>query len=44
MALGIGGEIAYGAWIFSYATERARMPAAEAAYLNSFSWLGLGLG
>ena len=29
MTLGIGGEIAYGAWIFSYATERARMPAAE---------------
>ena len=44
MTLGIGGEIAYGAWIFSYATERARMPAAEAAYLNSFYWSAFTLG
>ena len=44
MTLGIGGEIAYGAWIFSYATERARMPSAEAAYLNSFYWSAFTLG
>jgi FHS family Na+ dependent glucose MFS transporter 1 len=44
MTLGVGGEIAYGAWIFSYATERAGMPSAEAAYLNSFYWSAFTLG
>ena len=44
MTLGVGGEIAYGAWIFSYATERAGMPSAEAAVLNSFYWTAFTLG
>ena len=39
MALGIGGEIAYGAWVYSYATGRVGMPKADAAWVNALYWV-----
>ena len=44
MTLGIGGEIAYGAWVYSYATERVGMARHDAAYLNSFYWSTFTVG
>ena len=44
MTFGIGGEIAYGAWVFAYATKRAGMPSGEAAGVNSFYWSAFTLG
>ena len=44
MTLGIGGEIAYGAWVYSYATERVGMARPDAAYLNSFYWSAFTVG
>ena len=44
LTLGIGGEIAYGAWVYSYATERVGMERHDAAYLNSFFWSAFTVG
>ena len=44
MALGIGGEIAYGAWIYSYGQERVGMRAHDAALLNALYWCTFTVG
>lgn len=38
LTLGVGAEVAYAAWVYTYAIERARMGATAAAYLNSLFW------
>ena len=38
ITLGIGSEIAFAGWIYTYATEHSAMRRATAAYLNSLFW------
>lgn len=44
MVLVIGAEMAYTAWIYSYATIRVGMRSEDAAYLNSSFWMAFTVG
>lgn len=44
MTLGIGGEIAFGAWLYPFATHRVGMVSSDAALLNSMYWCAFTLG
>mmetsp|Transcript_42976 Transcript_42976/g.134791 ORF Transcript_42976/g.134791 Transcript_42976/m.134791 type:complete len:408 (+) Transcript_42976:82-1305(+) len=44
LALGVGSEIAFGAWCYEYATARVGMPPTEAAYLTAVYWSSFTCG
>ena len=44
LTLGIGGEIAFGAWIYAYATERVGMASSDAGLLNALYWCTFTVG
>jgi len=44
LTLGVGAEVAYAAWVYTYAIERLSMGRASAAYLNSLFWTTCTLG
>ena len=44
ITLGVGAEIAFSAWVYPYAVERAGMRVDEAAYLSSLYWTCFTVG
>ncbi|KAL3914342.1 MAG: hypothetical protein SGPRY_007659 [Prymnesium sp.] len=38
LTMGVGAEVAYAAWVYTYAIERVRMSPTSAACLNSLFW------